>query len=227
MPQINSAVGIETVHISLSKQRLPLLLLSLQNLLQNYPRLKELHLDIQAFVATIESDIPFTHRRLHTLFLTGMALPWVISAFSVGCRLPRLTRLILTDINAFDPACNIWTTSPTKNQFAHITRIEVQAVSAPSILAHFRPLFEATTALRTLTLAGNAVEPVLKLITLSAPKKVDKLLLRDSNADGATLREYLAAIESGGGDTSGMNVTWNDCPNFSGEYGGAFGELHL
>ena len=184
-------------------------------------------MDIQAFVATIESDIPFTHQRLHTLFLTGMALPWVISAFSVGCCLPRLTRLILTDINAFDPACNIWTTSPTKDQFIHITHIEVQAVSAPSILAHFRPLFETATALGTLTLAGNAVEPVLRLITLSAPKRVDQLLLRNSNADGATLHEYLAAIERGGGGTSGMKVTWNDCPGFSGEYGGAFGELHL
>ena len=223
-PWINSAVGIETFHISLSKQGA---LASLQNLLQNYPRLKELHLDIQACVSLIESDIPFTHQQLHTIFLTGMVLPWVISAFSVGCRLPRLTRLILTDINAFDPTCYIWTTSPTKDQFTHITHIEVQAVSAPSVLAHFRPLFEAATALGTLTLAGNAVEPVLKLISLSAPKRVDQVLLRNSNADGKTLREYLAAIERDGGGTSGMEVTWNDCPNFSGEYGGAFGELRL
>ena len=103
-------------------------------------------------------------------------------------------------------------------------------MSAPSVLAHFRPLFEAATALGTLTLAGNAVEPVLKLIPLSTPKRVDKLLLRHSNADGTTLREYLAAIERDGGGTSGtsgMKVTWNDCPGFSGEYGGAFGELYL
>ena len=100
-------------------------------------------------------------------------------------------------------------------------------MSVPGILAHFRPLFEAATALGTLTLAGNAVEPMLRLITLSAPKRVDQLLLRDSNADGKALREYLAEIERDGGDTSGMKVTWNDCPNFSGEYGGAFGELRL
>ena len=41
------------------------------------------------------------------------------------------------------------------------------------------------------------------------------------------LREYLAATESGGGGTSGMQVVWNNCPNFSGKYGGASGELHL
>ena len=175
----------------------------------------------------IASSSSFTHEQLHTLFLTGMALPWVISAFSVGCRLPRLTRLGFTDINAFDPTFNIWTESALNDQFTHITHIEVQAVSAPSILADFRQLFEAATALDTLTLADSAVEPVLKLITPSAPKKVHKLLLRNSNAGGTTLREYLAAIERDGGGTSGMKVTWNDCPNFSGEYGGAFGELHL
>ena len=217
-PQITSAVGIETMHISLGKRgALP----SFQNLLQNCPRLKELHLDMQACLMSIESDIQFTHRQLHSLFLTGMALPWIISAFSVGCRLPRLTRLVLTDINGFDPVF------PSNGQFSPITHIEVWAVSAPSSLAHFRPLFEAATALGTLALVGSAVEPVLKLITLSAPKKVDKLLLRNSNADGATLREYLAAIERDGGGTSGMKVTWNGCPGFSGDYGGAFGELHL
>ena len=223
-PQINSTVGIQTLHISLSGQEaLP----SFQNLLQNCPQLEELHLEITMPLNVIASSSSFTHEQLHTLFLTGMALPWVISAFSMGCRLPRLTRFGLTDINAFDPTFNIWTESALNDQFTHITHIEVRAVSAPSVLSRFRQLFEATTALGALTLAGSAVEPVLKLITLSAPKKVGRLLLRNSNADGTALREYLAAIERDGGGTSGMNVTWNDCPNFSGEYGGAFGELHL
>ena len=223
-PQINSAVGIETMHISLSKQGV---LPSFKKLLRYCPQLEELQLEIKVSQTLHVSAPPFTHQQLHTLFLTGWATPWIAFAFSVGCRLPRLTRLVLTDINAFDPTCNIWTTSPAKDQFTHITHIEVQAVSAPSVLSHFRQLFEAATALGILTLAGSAVEPVLKLITLSAPKRVDKLLLRNSNADGTTLREYLAAIERDGGGTSGMKVTWNDCPNFSGEYGGAFGELRL
>ena len=60
----------------------------------------------------------------------------------------------------------------------------------------------------------------------SVRKRVDELFLYNSNADGTTLREYLAAIERSKG-TSGMKVVWNDCPNFSSEYGGAFGELHL
>ena len=223
-PRIGSAVGIRALHISLSRQgELP----TFEFLLQNCPQLEELHLEITMRLNFIASISSFKHEQLHTLFLTGMALPWVISAFSVGLRLPHLTRLVLTDINAFDPTYNIWTTSPTKHQFIHITHIEVQAVSAPSILTHFHQLFEAATALTTLTLAGSAVEPVLKLITLSAPKRVDQLLLRNSNADGATLRQYLAALEGDGGGTSGMKVTWNDCPGFSGEYGGAFGELRL
>ena len=111
-PWIDSAVGIEVMHISLSKQGARP---SLQSLLQNYPRLKELHLDIQASLTSIESDIPFTHQRLHTLFLTGMALPWLFPALHKGCRLPRLTSFVLTDINAFDPSWNTWTTSPTKD----------------------------------------------------------------------------------------------------------------
>ena len=214
MPQINSAVGINAMHISLSKEgALP----SLQNLLQNCPRLTELYLDIKARLAPNNSVImPFTHQQLHSLWLTGMALPWIIVPFSVGCRLPRLTRFVLTDINGFDPAWRMWTISPTNGQFSHITHIEVQAVSAPSVLAHFRPLFEAATGLGTLALAGSAVGPMLKLITLSAPKRVDTLFLSNSNADGTTLLEYLAAIQRDGGDTSRMKVAWNNCPNFSG-----------
>ena len=223
-PQIGSAVGIKTMHISLSRQgALP----QFESLLQNCPQLKELHLEITMHLDLNASVLPFTHQRLHTLFLTGMALPWVISAFSVGCRLPRLTRLVLTDINASDSAWDTRTTSFTHGQISHITHIEVQAVSAPSVLSYCRPLFEAATALGTLTLSGSAVEPILSLLTLSAPKRVDELLFCNSNANGTTLREYLAAIERDGGGTSGMKVAWENCPNFPGEYGGAFGELHL
>ena len=224
MPQIGAAVGIKALHISLSK---PVGLPPFESLLQNCPQLKELYLEFKIHLTAIASVLPFAHQQLHTLLFTGTALQWAIPALCVGCRLPRLTRLVLTDINGFDPARNSWTTSFNNGQIPHITHIEVQAVSAPSHLAHLRPLFEAATALGTLTLSDSAVEPVLRLLTLSVPKRVDELLLCNSNADGTALREYLAAIEMDGGGTSGMNVAWNDCPNFSGEYGGAFGELHL
>ena len=223
MPQTGSAVGIKTLHISLSKRGADP---PLKNLLRNCPQLEELHLEITMHIAS-DSVSTFKHEQLHTLFLTGMALPWVISAFSVGCRLPRLTRFVLTDINAFNAAWNLRTPSFTDGQVSHITHIEVQAVSAPSVVSYCRPLFEAATALGTLTLSGSAVMPVLSLLTLSPPKRVDELLFCNSNADGTTLREYLAAIERDGGGTSGMKVSWDNCPNFSGEYGGAFGDLRL
>ena len=223
-PRIHSAVRIQTLQISLSK---PGTLPSFQILLQNCPQLEDMLLEIKARVISFGIGLPFSHQQLQTLLFTGIALPWVISALSVGCRLPRLTRLVLTDINGFDPARNIWSTSFNDGQISHITHIEVQAVSAPSIIANFRPLFEAATALGTLSLSGSALEPVLKLLTVSAPKRVDELLLCNSNANGTALREYLATIERDGGGTSGMKVVWNNCPNFSGEYGGASGELHL
>ena len=223
-PQIGSTVGIQTLHISNSKHgSLP----SFQSLLENCPELKELHLEIKVSLKSIDGTLSFTHQQLHTLFLTGMALQWLLSAFSVGCRLPRLTRFVLTDINGFDSAGNVWTTPSTEGQISHVTHIEVHAVSAPSASTHFRPLFEAATALGTLSLSGSALEPVFKLLTVSAPKRVGELLLCNSNANGTTLREYLVAIERNGGGTSGMKVVWNNCPNFSGEYGEASGELHL
>src|SRR5258706_704297 len=223
-PQIGSAIEIKTLHISISK---PGALPSLETLLQNCPQLEEVQLEITARTTTFGIILSSPHQQLHTLSLTGMALPWAISAFSAGCRLPRLTHLVLTDINGFDSTGEMWNSSSSNNQFSHITHIEVQAVSAPSVLAQLRPLFEVATALGTLTLSGSAVEPVLKLVSLSTPKRVGELLLCNSNSNGTTLREYLAAIERDGGGTSGMKVTWNDCPNFSGEYGEASGELHL
>ena len=224
MPHIGSAVEIRTLHISLSKQVAPP---PFESLLQNCPQLEELHLEITMPLNINASVLPFAHQRLHTLFLTGRALPWIISTFSVGCSLPRLTRFVLTDINGFDSACDMRTTSFTYSQISHITHIEVQAISAPSVLSSCRPLFEAATALGTLTLSGSAVEQVLSLLTLSVPKRVDELLFCNSFAAGTTLREYLAAIERDGGGTSGMKVAWDNCPNFSGEYGGVCGDLHL
>ena len=223
-PQIGSAIGIQTLDISLSK---PGALPSLQHLLRKCPQLEEVQLMITARPTSFCGASPSPHQQLHTLSLTGMALPWVIFDFLFGFRVPRLTRLVLTDINGFDSTKEMWTSSSINDQISLIPHMEVQAVSAPSVLPHFRPLFEVATALDTLTLSGSAVEPVLKLLSLSTPKRVGELLLCNSNADGTTLREYLAAIEREGGGTSGMKVAWSDCPNFSGEYGKAFGELHL
>ena len=224
-PQVNSAVGIQTLHISLSKSdTLP----HFEGLLENFPELKELHLEMKVLL-TIGSDNipPFTHQQLHTISLTGFALPWVSEALFAGCRFPRLSRFVLTDIDELAPAWGPYSLGLISDQLSHITHIEVHAVYELDDVAHFRLLFDASTALHTLTLAGGVVGPMLKLITLSAPKRVNKLFLYNSNADGTTLLEYLAAIEGDGGGVSGMEVTWNNCPNFSGEYGGAFGELHL
>ena len=110
MPHFGSAVVIKTLHIFLSKQGV---VPSFKRLLRSCPRLEELHLEITTHLDFSHNILPFTHEQLHTLFLTSMALPWVISAFSVGCRLPRLTRFVLTDINAFNSTCNMQTTSFT------------------------------------------------------------------------------------------------------------------
>jgi len=225
-PQIGSAIGIQTLHISLSKRgSRP----SFQNLLENCPELKELHLEIidQAYPTMIHDTLPFTRQQLHTLLLTGMALPWVANALFAGCRFPRLSRFVLTDLNGLDPAWDSRILHLISDQFSHITHIEVQAASKPNVVAHLRPLFDGSTALRTLTLAGNAVEPMLRSITFSPPKRVEELRSCNSNANDRMLRDYLAAIERDGGGTSGMKVVWNNCPNFSGEYGRAFGTLHL
>jgi len=71
------------------------------------------------------------------------------------------------------------------------------------------------------------VEPTLKLLAPSFPKRVEVLILRDSDADGITFRDFLVVMKRNGGGTSGIEVAWRNCPNFSGEYGKASGELHL
>jgi hypothetical protein len=172
-------------------------------------------------------DTTFTHHKLHTLSLTMSALRWVIGAFSVGCRFPHLSRLVLTDIHGLFLITYNWNLHSISGQLSPLTHIEVHAASEPSVVAYLRPMFEASTGLHTLTLVGSAVEPMLRMLMLAAPKRVQELRLSRSNAKGTPLRDYLAAIERDGGGTSGMQVVWNNCPNFWGEYGGAFGELHL
>jgi len=226
-PWIDSVVGIKTLHISHSKPGASLPSGTFRRLLQNCPVLEELHLENEAYPLLRDCIFRFKHRQLHTLSLMGIALPLVISAFTAGCRFSHMSHLILTDINGLRPAWYSRSPHSISDQLSLFTHIEVHAASEPGVVAYLRPLFEASTGLRTLTLVGSAVEPMLRMLMLSAPKRVQEVRVSHSDAKGTTLRDYLAAIEKGGRGTSGIQVVWNNCPNFSGEYGGAFGELHL
>ena len=223
MPWIDSAVGIQTLHISHSTSGTFLLF---RYFLQNCPQLEELHLGYASY-SKISNVTPFTHQQLHTISLKGILLPSFISAFETGWRFPRLSRLVLTDMNGLDPAWYSRIPRASSDLLSQFTDIEVHALSELGVVAHCRPLFEASTALCTLTLVDSAVEPILGLLMQSAPKRVEKIRACNSSANGTTLRDYLAAIERDGGGTLGMKVVWDNCPNFSGEYGGAYGELHL
>jgi hypothetical protein len=228
-PRIHSTVGIQTLHISHSKSEALLPSREFGELLRNCPQLEELHLENEGYRPITSHNTPLTHQQLHTLSLTGVALPWVIDAFAAGCHFPHLSRLVLTvtNMNGLNSGSHSWSPPHSiSDQVSLFTHIEVLVASEP-VVAQLRPLFEASTALQTLTLVDSAVEPMLRMLTLSAPKRVRELRLNDSNANGTTLRDYLAAIEKDGGGTSGMQVVWNSCPNLLGEYGGAFGELHL
>jgi len=223
-PRIDAVVGIQTLHISHCKPGAFLTSTQFRDLLQNCPQLEELHLANKAYSAMQSPIVHFTHQQLHTLSLTGTLLPWVFQAFTAGCRFPHLSRLVLTNVDGRNLALNLPSIS---HQLSLFTHIEVHAASHSSVVASLRPLFDASTALRTLTLVGSAVEPTLRMLTLSVPKRVQEIRLSHSGANGTTLRDYLAAIEGNGGGTSGMQVVWNNCPNFSSGYGGAFGEVHL
>jgi len=226
MLRIDSAVGVQTLHLTHMKPAGFLYAGVLRDLLQDCPQLGELHLENQVYPLSNQQVFDFTHQQLHTLSFMGIVLPWVMKAFTG--RFPRLSRLVLTDINGYCSAGYSWSPPDSINyQLSLLTHIEVHTASEPSVVPSLRPLFDASTALRTLTLVGSAVEPVLSLLTLSAPKRVQELRLSHSSADGTTLRDYLTAIESDGGGTSGMQVVWNNCLYFSGEYGSVFGELHL
>ena len=216
----NQPVTIQSLHIVLNEFRL---LPQFINVLQNCQQLQELCLEINN-ARSSPATLAFTLPQLHTLSLTGFALRWVISAFSVGCRLPLLARLVLIDSNGSPSPSDI---SNNSGALSRVTHIEVQAVSAPAVVAHFLSLFKAATALRTTTLTGSAVAPVLSLLTLSPPMRIEEIIIHDSDADGTTLRDYLVAIEEHNGGISGVKVVWNNCPNFTSEYGKASGEIHL
>ena len=222
-PLIYSAVGIQTLQLSYSKPGQILNYSAFRGLLQNGPQLEELHLENQLYPLRDHHVFDLTHQQLHTLSLTGPVLPWVMKVFTG--RFPHLSRLVLIDIDGFGYS---WSPPHSiSDQLSLLSHIEVHAVSEPSVVASLRPLFEASTGLRTLTLVGSAVESMLGLLTLPASKRVQELRLSHSDANGSTLQDYLAAIERDGGGTSGMQVVWNNCANFLGDYGRAFGELLL
>jgi hypothetical protein len=225
-PWIDSAVGIQILRISHSDPRALLPSTSFGNLLQNCPQLEELHLENEAYQLMTSHDIPFTHQQLHTLSLTGVAIPWVIGAFTAGYRFPQMSRLIFTDIGGLNSTTYSENLHSISDQLSLLVHIEVHAASA-SVGTSLCPLFRTLTGLHTLTLVGSAVGPMLGFLTISAPNSVQKLRLSHSNANGTTLRDYLEATERDGRGTSGMQVVWNNCPNFLDEYGGLFGELHL
>ena len=106
-PRIDAAVGIQTLHISHRKPGALLPSTEFRNLLQNCPQLGELRLENQVYSPTQSPVFPFTHQQLHTLSLTATLLPWVIQAFTAGCRFPHLSRLVLTDVTGHNSASNI------------------------------------------------------------------------------------------------------------------------
>ena len=227
-PRINSAVGIQNLHISHIDTGEVLPSGTFRRLLQNCPQLEELHFENPLYPPTQRSIFPFTHQQLHSLSIEGIALPSVIGALSAGCRFPHMSRLVLTDINGRNSDGHRWIPPHSiSDQLSLLTHIEVHAASEPIDVVYLLPLFEASTGLRTLTLVDGAVEPMLILLAQLFPKRVQEVRLSHSDANGTTLRDYLVAIERDGGSTSGMRVIWSDCPNFLSNYGGVSGELQM
>jgi len=99
-PRIDSAVGIQTLHLSHSKPVQILNYHALLGLLQNCPQLEELHLENQLYPLGNHHVFSYTHQQLHTLSFTRIVLPWVMKAFTG--HFPHLSHLVLTDINGLD-----------------------------------------------------------------------------------------------------------------------------
>ena len=191
-PQIDSPVGVQTLHISHSQTGASL---PFRDILQNCPQLEELHLENSLYSQMSDSTSPFTHQQLHTISLKGITLPSVICAFEVGCRFPRLSRLVLTNINGLHPAWYHQRPCTSNDLLSQFTHIEVSGLSGPHGVAHLRLLFDASMALHTLTLVGAVVGPVLALLVWPAPKRVKELRSHNSDANGAILQSYLTTIQ--------------------------------
>jgi hypothetical protein len=74
-PRIDSAVGIQTLHISHSKSAALLPSSAFRDLLRNCPQLEELNLENQVYPLMQSQVLPFTHEQLRTLSVTGTVLP--------------------------------------------------------------------------------------------------------------------------------------------------------
>jgi len=96
-PQINSTIGIQTLHISHCKSGAFLSSMAFGDLLQNCPRSEELHLENLEYPLLSHQVFDFTHQQLHIPSFMGIVLPWVMKAFTGG--FPHLSRLVLTNIH--------------------------------------------------------------------------------------------------------------------------------
>jgi hypothetical protein len=163
---------------------------NLGQLLTGSPVLQILELWFRVGV-TYQGSTACTHRSLHTIGTTSCALPILQLSICDGVSIPAFRHFRLLDVDkqfAYLSADNNATT------FALVTHLTVDAVSSPQGSVKIRGLLDIMNSLLTLRLKGTAVGSGLNGLCLEPVMRIPEVVLHDSVANCAPLREYLAKL---------------------------------
>jgi len=183
----------------------------LDQLSEKLPNLEILQLllpDVSAPSARSTTTIPRTWKSMTTLSITSSVLPSFAALAQRGLSLPSLTDLILTNVFAsFSPiGCN-----DIKHIVRIVTSLEIHDISPSVKPSELRVLIDWMECLQTVTLHRASVQKTVKALSITPPKRINRLVIDDTVLEGlAELRDYTALLE-GSDSTSGGSESVECC----------------
>ena len=181
--------------------------------LARFPNLTALILNVE--FGSPHPQITFTplrHPRVRTLSITDGVIPHLCASLQRGAlSFPSLTRFTLLRIRN---STGEW--SQLQSLLVNVTRFDIRAATRPNSGSNIRQLLDAMPLLQQFTLFGTAVDDGLGALLVAPIKRIGKLIISDSKADGANVKSYYDALKSGSADppddNSGISIQFMDCP---------------
>ena len=210
LPDVDSPIiSVKSLSLTFHSTRFP----DLGLFLARFPNLTALTLSVE--FGSPHPEITFTplhHARIRTLSITDDVVPYLCASLQRGAlSFPSLTRFILLRIRN---STGEW--SQLQSLLVNVTRFEIRAATRPNCGSNIRRLLDAMPLLQQFTLFGTAVDDGLGALLVAPIKRIGKLIISDSKADGSNVKSYYDALKSGSGDppddNSSISIHFMNCP---------------
>jgi hypothetical protein len=181
----------------------------------NFPNLTALGFStMHSFTTfTLHGFTPLHHARIRTLSVTDAVIPQLGTLLQRGAlSLPSLTHFII--LNMYSGGG--W--DQLRSLFVKVTHFDIRAATHLSSGTHIRELLDLMPLLQQFSVFGTAVDLGLVALTFPSTKRIDNLVIADSDTNGSIVDAYynlLLGPRSAGhtSDSLGVSIRFVNCPH--------------